>query len=142
VLRPSALELEMHEQKSRVVAGSIVLASDDPAALAQFYGALLGVEPQPGVSGTHWRLPWPAGGWLELYAPSRTRPQPRQQGRLALCLQRQADGQDAVAVLNAWITTALTVGASLAVPPRQEPFGAEAWLLDPEGNRLLLLVLP
>jgi hypothetical protein len=45
-------------------------------------------------------------------------------------------------VLNAWITTALTVGASLAVPPRQEPFGAEAWLLDPEGNRLLLLVLP
>jgi hypothetical protein len=27
-------------------------------------------------------------------------------------------------------------------PPRQEPFGAEAWLLDPEGNRLLLLVLP
>jgi len=27
-------------------------------------------------------------------------------------------------------------------PPRQEPFGAEAWLLDPEGNRLLLVVLP
>jgi hypothetical protein len=26
-------------------------------------------------------------------------------------------------------------------PPRQEPFGAEAWLLDPEENRLLLLVL-
>jgi hypothetical protein len=27
-------------------------------------------------------------------------------------------------------------------PPRLEPFGAEAWLLDPEGNRLLLLMLP
>jgi hypothetical protein len=27
-------------------------------------------------------------------------------------------------------------------PPSQEWFGAEAWLLDPEGNRLLLLVLP
>jgi hypothetical protein len=26
--------------------------------------------------------------------------------------------------------------------PRQESFGAEAWLLDPEANRLLLLVLP
>ena len=47
------------------------------------------------------RVPWPAGGWLEVYSPSRSRPQ-----------------------------------------PRQEPFGAEAWLLDPEGNRLLLLVLP
>jgi hypothetical protein len=29
---------------------SIVLAADDPAALASFYGALLGVEPQPGLS--------------------------------------------------------------------------------------------
>jgi hypothetical protein len=94
------------------------------------------------LSAAHWRVPWPAGGWLELYAPSRNRPQPRQQGRLALCLQRQADGPGALAVLQAWISTALELGASVDDPPRQEPFGAEAWLLDPEGNRLLLLVLP
>jgi len=122
--------------------GSIVLAADQPAALARFYGALLGVELQPGLSSTHWRLPWPAGGWLEVYAPSRMRPQPRQQGRLALCLQRRADGSGALAALNDWTTAALALGASLQDPPRQEPFGAEAWLLDPEGNRLLLLVLP
>lgn len=122
--------------------GSIVLAADQPAALARFYGALLGVELQPGLSSTHWRLPWPAGGWLEVYAPSRTRPQPRQQGRLALCLQRRANGSGALAALNDWTTAALALGASLQDPPRQEPFGAEAWLLDPEGNRLLLLVLP
>jgi hypothetical protein len=81
-------------------------------------------------------------GWLELYAPSQNRPQPRRQGRVALCLQRQADGPGALAVLQAWITTALDLGATAEDPPRQEPFGAEAWLLDPEGNRLLLLVLP
>jgi hypothetical protein len=28
------------------------------------------------------------------------------------------------------------------VPPHQEPFGAEAWLLDPEDIRLMLLMLP
>jgi hypothetical protein len=67
---------------------------------------------------------------------------PRQQGRLALCLQRQADGTGAVALRNGWITAALNLGASLQEPSRQESFGAEAWLLDPEGNRLLLLVLP
>ena len=132
----------MPEQEARAVAASIVLAADDPAALAQFYGALLGVEPQQGLSGTHWRLAWPAGGWLELYAPSRSRPQPRRQGRLALCLQRQADGPGAIALLQAWISTALDLGATSEDQPRQEPFGAEAWLLDPEGNRLLLLVLP
>jgi hypothetical protein len=70
------------------------------------------------------------------------RPQPRQRGRLALCLQREADGPVALAVLQAWISTALDLGATSEDSPRQEPFGAEAWLLDPEGNRLLLLVLP
>jgi hypothetical protein len=132
----------MLEPEARALTGSIVLAADDPAALAQFYGALLGVAPQPGLSTAHWRVPWPAGGWLELYAPSRNRPQPRRQGRLALCLQRQADGTGTLAVLQPWISTALNLGATAEDPPRLEPFGAEAWLLDPEGNRLLLLVLP
>ena len=121
---------------------SIVLAADEPAALAQFYGALLDVEPEPGLSSTHWRVRWPPSGWLEIYAPSKSRPQPRQQGRLALCLQRQAEGTATLALLNSWIATALHLGASMQDPPRQEPFGAEAWLLDPEENRLLLLVLP
>ena len=124
------------------ITGSLVLAADDPAALARFYGALLNVEPLPGLSSTHWRVPWPAGGWLEVYAPSRSRPQPRQLGRLALCLQRKADATVALAVLHAWMEEALGMGASVDDPPWQEPFGAEAWLLDPEGNRLLLLVLP
>ena len=44
--------------------------------------------------------------------------------------------------LNNWIITALDIGASVREPPREEPFGAEAWVLDPEDNRLLLLVLP
>jgi len=122
--------------------GSIVLAADEPAALARFYGALLEVEPQQGLSPSHWRLPWSAGGWLEVYGPSSSRPQARQQGRLALCLQRVADGTDTIELLNAWITTALHLGAALQDPPRQESFGSEAWLLDPEKNRLLLLMLP
>jgi len=121
--------------------GAIVLAADDPAGLARFYAALLDVEPQPGLSASHWRVPWPAGGSLELYAPSRSRPQPRQQGRLALCLQRPSTGADPMGVLENWIEAAARLGATLLDPPRLESFGAEAWLHDPEGNRLLLLVL-
>jgi hypothetical protein len=124
------------------MSGTLVLAADDPAALARFYGDLLNVEPQPGLGSSHLRVRWPVGGWLEIYAPSRSRPQPRQQGRLALCLQRQTKGKGEVAVLNDWIETALGLGASLLEPLRREPFGTEAWLLDPEGNRLLLLVVP
>jgi len=121
---------------------SIVLAADDPASLARFYGALLQTKPRPGLSPTHWRLAWPAGGFLELYAPGRARPQAQQQGRLALCLQQEANGEDPEARLERWIEEALVLGGALLEPARLEPFGAEAWLRDPEGNRLLLLVTP
>jgi hypothetical protein len=33
--------------------------------------------------------------------------------------------------LEAWIREATALGAIAAEPPRQEPFGAEVWLLDP-----------
>ena len=122
------------------LSGSIVLAADDPAALAAFYAALLEVKATPGLGPSHWRVPWPPGGQLEIYAPSRSRPQPHQGGRLALCLQQSSEGRDAMTVLTAWLEVAEQLGAELAEPPRQEPFGVEAWLLDPEGNRLLLLV--
>lgn len=75
----------------------------------------------------------------------RSRPQPRQLGRLGLWLQRHADAADAIgtlALLQAWIATALDLGASAGDLPRQDSFDAEAWLLDPEGNRVLLLGVP
>ena len=31
-------------------------------------------------------------------------------------------------------------GAAVLEPPRSEPFGAEAWLLDPEENPFLIIV--
>jgi hypothetical protein len=113
-----------------------VLAADDPRALAHFYAALAGAEVQSGLSGSHWRVPLPEAGWLELYRPSRARPLPRQRGRLAVCLRRRG----AAALLDDWIRLACSLGAQLLEAPRREPFGSEAWLLDPEGNRLLLLV--
>jgi len=113
-----------------------VLAAADPAGLAGFYSALVGTAPQAGLSTGHWRVPLPGGGLLELYAPSRQRPPQAAGGRLALCLRRRGDG----AGLAAWITAACSRGAQLREGPRQEPFGWEAWLQDPEGNPLLLLV--
>jgi hypothetical protein len=118
----------------------LVLAADDPEGLAAFYGALLETDPLRGVSPSHWRLPWPGGGHLEIFAPSRRRPRPRGEGRLALCFSRPAGEAPPLQVLNDWIAAVLALGAVPVEPPRQEPFGAEAWLADPEGNRLLLLV--
>jgi hypothetical protein len=117
-----------------------VLAADDPGRLAAFYGQLLGAAPQVGFSASHWRLAWPGEGLLEIYAPSRRRPRPRGEGRLALCLSRPAGAAPPLEALTAWHAELLALGALPVEPPRQESFGAEAWLADPEGNRLLLLV--
>jgi hypothetical protein len=123
---------------------SLVLAADNPYELARFYADLLLVEPLQGQGPSHWRVPWPDGGFMEIYAPSHSRPQPRQSGRLAACLQRSVAGskrqQEAMALLQAWLAEAIQLGACLQESPRLEAFGAEAWLLDPEANRLLLLV--
>lgn len=53
------------------MSASIVLAAGGPAGLARFYGALLEVEPQPGLSATHWRVPWFVVGWRSTTTPGR-----------------------------------------------------------------------
>jgi hypothetical protein len=118
------------------LSAALVLAADDPEALATFYAALVEALPAPGFSAAHWRVPLPAMGWLELYRPSRKRPLPQGRGRLAVCLKRQGDA----AALARWMEQALALGAERLEEPRQEAFGHEVWLLDPEGNGLLLLV--
>jgi hypothetical protein len=119
---------------------ALVLAADDAESLARFYASLLGQPPCQGSHPRHWRVAWPAGGWLEIYVPSRSRPRPRRQGRLALCLSRCFAGDHPMAHLASWVEGARKHGATLLEPPRLEPFGAEAWLADPEGNPFLLLV--
>jgi len=131
---------QANPQAEPPLGGALVLAADDAGTLARFYAALLGKEPRQGLTADHWRLPWPAGGWLEIYVPSRQRPRPRRQGRLALCLHRSRAGGDPVARLTGWVDLVSSQGAVLLEPPRQESFGAEAWLADPEGNPFLLLV--
>lgn len=70
---------------------------------------------------------------------ARTGGSNREQGRLVLCLHRQANGQGTLTQLLAWVTkglklTALKLGASVQEPLRQEPLGFGAWLVDPEGT--------
>ena len=80
-----------------VIEVALVLAADDPKALAAFYAALVDAVPVPGFSATHWRVALPRAGW-STYRPSRSRPQPPQRGRLAVCLRRSGHSQVVVAV--------------------------------------------
>lgn len=108
----------------------LVLTSEDPQQLASFYGRLLDCGPSVATAGQAVTLQLPTGMALVLYRPSRKRPQARQAGGLALCL--------CCADLEGMGQRAMALGARPLGPIRKEAFGREQWLLDPEGNRLLV----
>ncbi|MXW40980.1 MAG: VOC family protein [Synechococcus sp. SB0668_bin_15] len=115
----------------------LVLASDNPWRLAGFYTDLVGGESAtvvPAIQGDAVTIHLPTGMDMVLYRPSRQHPQPRQTGGLALCL-RCAD-------LEYTRQRAMALGGRVLDPVREESFGREQWLLDPEGNPVLLWAAP
>ena len=118
---------------------SWVLAAEDPARLASFYSELLQATVKPGVAKHHCIVEFSDGTRLEIYRPSRQRPFPIRGRALAPCL-KLASSKEPLPELQRLLRGALQCGGSLLDEARLEPFGAEAWVHDPEGNPLLLLV--
>ena len=115
-----------------------VLASKEPERLACFYASILGITAEQGFSPYHWVLPLAEGMNLEIYRPSRTRPFPESGRRLAPCWRLRPAARPLEA-LQALLPDLKAAGAVIDEPPRCEPFGAETWLKDPEGNAFLLV---
>ena len=117
---------------------SWVLAAEDSARLATFYSELFQATLKPGVAEHHCSVQFSAATPLEIYQPSRRRPFPDRGKALAPCL-RLSPSQEHLPQLHWLLSNALQRGGSLLEEARLEPFGAEAWIHDPEGNPLLLL---
>ena len=117
---------------------SWVLAAEDSARLATFYSELFQATLKPGVAEHHCIVQFSDGTRLEIYQPSRRRPFPDRGKALAPCL-RLPPSQEPLPQLQRLLSNALQRGGSLLEEARLEPFGAEAWIHDPEGNALLLL---
>jgi len=106
----------MPEPEATAITGSItsslVLAADDPSALAQFYGALLGAQPQPGVNS-------PVRNWMaRAVRPSGSKVSSKL--RIAAALRsRRALGR--------------TPRSSTRCPPVQT-VEARAWTITSSGN--------
>jgi len=107
-----------------------------------FYGRLLKVGSERGFSDLHWLLRLPGGAVLQMYRPSRSRPGRSHGERLGLMLTRPAESGRCLAVLEQWLAEARALGGWTLGPARLESFGTEAWIRDPEGYRVLLVVAP
>ena len=118
---------------------SLVLAAHDPKALSHFYGALFNATICAGKADHHKILDLGNGLRLEIYRPSQHRPFPVAGRALSVCLKRSAHHTPLVE-LEHHVSHALSLGASVVEPARLEPFGAECWMNDPEGNAFLMLI--
>ena len=117
---------------------SWVLAAEDSARLASFYSELFQAKLNPGVAEHHCIVQFSNGTELEIYRPSRRRSFPARGRALAPCL-KLPPSQEPLPELQRLLSNALQRGGSILEEARLEPFGAEAWIHDPEGNPLLLL---
>ena len=117
---------------------SWVLAAEDSARLAKFYSELFQATLKPGVAKHHCIVQFSDGTQLEIYQPSRRRPFPARGRALAPCL-RLCPSHEPLPELQRLLSNAQQRGGSPLEEARLEPFGAEAWIHDPEGNALLLL---
>ena len=118
---------------------SLVLASHHPSQLVVFYAELLTGEAKQGLSENHWILSVSNDLRIEFYRPSSKRPFPEKGRCLAPCLKLQGQ-HDPLNHLHSVVADLRSKNATVLEPPRSEPFGAEAWLLDPEDNPFLVVV--
>lgn len=108
----------------------LVLDSEDPQHLAGFYIGLFSGEPRPVVPEGAITIHLPMGMDMVFYRRSHQGLQPQQSRGLALCLR--------CVNLDCIRQRATDLGARMLEPIHEKSFGREQWLLDPEGNRVLL----
>ncbi|GCE65499.1 glyoxalase/bleomycin resistance/dioxygenase family protein [cyanobiont of Ornithocercus magnificus] len=115
-----------------------VLAARDPEKLAHFYAVVFDARCEPGVNSLHWRVCSPLLE-LDIYRPSRQYTLTNRGCAFAPCL-RFAPSNTPDIELQHQLDRLLQHGVSIVKPSCQREFGTEAWVADPEGNGILLLV--
>tara|TARA_Y100001968_G_scaffold217938_1_gene200523 strand:- start:4847 stop:5248 length:402 start_codon:yes stop_codon:yes gene_type:complete len=118
---------------------SFVISSKRPKALAEFYSNVSQIDFIKGIDSNHYLLPIKDGFLLQIYRPSSTRDWPNKGRSMSICFQKKP-AIEPMSVLEEWSYHLTRLGGSICEEPRNEPYGAETWVADPEGNDFLILV--
>ena len=118
---------------------SVVIASEQPQWLSEFYAFATNGDLQVGNNKDHYLIAHQYGVNIQIYRPSEKRSFSSPSKRATLCLQQPPSVSPLIAIKE-WLKKLVAKGAVIKEPPRLEPFGAESWITDPEGNYLLIFV--
>mgnify|MGYP001244914971 CR=1 FL=1 len=118
---------------------SFVIASRSPKELAEFYAKVHKNEICKGISSFHYVVPLSNGLKIHIYNSSNVSDQFNKRRSACLCFQKRTSS-DPISLVKQWSMDIEKIGGNILEDPRQEDFGAEAWISDPEGNDFLIFV--
>ena len=116
-----------------------LLAASNPSELAEFYSFAMDAEIKPGFNNNHFLVSNSIGFTIQIYTPSTNQPSPPKGKALSLCLV-SAPSKTPTKSLREWTDKLESRGAESREDFVVQAFGAEAWIADPEGNLILILV--
>ncbi len=119
---------------------SFLIASAQPRELSRFYALVCNGKVLEGYNPNHYLIMYRQNYKIQIYKPSREIIRPCEGlSAFSICFQKKPNIEPLMK-LKEWCKEIVSLGAHVYEEPRNESFGAEAWLLDPEGNTFLLLV--
>ncbi|WP_320667896.1 VOC family protein [Prochlorococcus sp. MIT 1307] len=118
---------------------SVVIASREPQKLSEFYAFATNGDLRQGITNDHYLIDHQNCLSIQIYRPSDTQAWPKGGRASALCFQRTPSAEP-LSSINEWIGSLVLKGAEVVEKPKLQSFGAESWLIDPEGNYFLIYV--
>ena len=122
------------------ITASFIIASSKPRDLAEFYASVCNETVSQGFVNDHYLIIYRDLCKIQIYKPSHRRSfLVKGSQSCVICFQKEPN-QNPLFILKKWCKEIISFGAKVYEEPILETFGAEAWILDPDGNRFVLFV--
>ena len=118
---------------------NFVIASENPKELSDFYAKVNSDKANKGFNATHYFISLSNRSKIHFYLPSENHEWERKGNSTSLCFQREPSN-DPSKIIKEWTSEILKIGGSSMSIPKLANFGSEQWMIDPEGNKFLILV--
>ena len=118
---------------------NFVIASENPRELSDFYAKINFCKANKGFNSTHYFILLSNRSKIHFYRPKKNHEWQRKGNSTSLCFQGKPS-ENPSKIIDRWKIEISKMGGSAVGMSKQADFGSEQWMLDPEGNKFLILV--
>ena len=107
--------------------------------MSDFYAKINSEKVNKGFNSSHYFISLSNRSKIHFYRPNKNHEWERRSNSTSLCFQC-APSKEPSKVIERWKSELFKLGSIPVGITKFEDFGAEQWMLDPEGNQFLILV--